>query len=92
MSTDTDRLIGERMARAAVVYDRLKKATARLDQARRALPGDSPLALIGAEVADQTDFYVYDRYLQAIDTATAWAASHISTMERAAVILEKAKS
>ncbi len=91
VSATTDRLIGERMARAAVVYNGLKMATARLDAAKSALPKDSPLAVIGCDQADQADFYVYDRYLQAIDTATSWAASYIGTMNRAADILEKAK-
>ncbi len=89
---DTDRLIGERLARAAVVYNSLKQATTRLDAAKAALPKESPLAIIGGEVADQADFYIYDRYLSALDTATSWAASYILTMNRAAAILEKAKS
>ena len=88
MSGD-DKLIGERLSRAAIVYDSLIKATHRLDQAKALAGKDSVAGKLAGEATDAADFYVRDKYLAALDTITSWTASQSLMMNRMAAILEK---
>lgn len=89
--TDHTSLIGQRIARAAQSYGALIDAAGRLDAAKSLHPKDSPLAMIGSEVADHTEMYIFDRYLASLDTVNAWINSQAMMMRRIAETLEKAK-
>jgi hypothetical protein len=47
-----DKVIGERLSRAAIVYDSITKATARLDQAKALAVKDSVAGKLAGEATD----------------------------------------
>lgn len=88
MSGD-DKLIGERLSRVAVAYDRVAKAQRRIDQAKLGFGKDSVSGKLANEAAEMTDFHVREKYLNAMDTITSWLVCHAHMLERMAAILEK---
>jgi hypothetical protein len=84
-----DKVIGERLSRAAIVYDSITKATQRLDQAKALAVKDSVAGKLAGEATDMADFYIRAKYLSALDTITSWVACQAQMMNRMAAILEQ---